>query len=353
MSSKAIPAVILGGTGYVGAEFIRLIAAHPYLQLHAAVSGSAAGTRISDTFAHLHAVTADLTFCSIENALDGLDRGTVAIFSALPHGSCATVLADVIARCDAAGITPRVVDASADFRFAEQSAYEAVYHGAHGAPELLTHFDSAVPELLTHTDATHIGHPGCFATAMQLAIAPILDAIASDAVIHAVGVTGSTGSGKQPSATTHMPERHSNLFAYKPLAHRHAPEVIAHLARFSGTTPDVQFVPHSGPFARGIHMTVMTRLATESSASDLHARIARFYANASFVRVVDGMPRLKNVVASNYADVGIAVNGSNVVATCVIDNLVKGAAGGCVQWMNRLLEFPETSGLTQSAPAWT
>ncbi|MEO0574940.1 MAG: N-acetyl-gamma-glutamyl-phosphate reductase [Pseudomonadota bacterium] len=353
MTTHSIPAIVLGGTGYVGAEFIRLIAGHARLQLHAAVSGSAAGAKISDTFPHLHAATGDQTFCSLDQALNGLTGDTVAVFAALPHGSCASVVADVIERCEAAGVAPRVVDASADFRFADQKDYDAVYHSAHGAPQLLAAFDSAVPELLDSTNATHIGHPGCFATAMQLAIAPLLAVVDQNSVIHAVGITGSTGSGKQPSATTHTPERHSNLFAYKPLEHRHTPEVIAHLARLCGYTPDVQFVPHSGPFARGIHMTVMARLSSDVAADELHANAAQFYADKPFVRVVNGMPRIKNVVASNYADIGIAANGRNVVATCVIDNLIKGAAGGSVQWMNRLLSLPETSGLTQSAPAWT
>ncbi|MEL6868902.1 MAG: hypothetical protein AAFO81_03790, partial [Pseudomonadota bacterium] len=149
------PTVVLGATGYVGAEFLRLIAAHPHLRLHAAVSGSAAGKPVGESFPHLRDAVGALNFCTLEDALQGLSGGTVAIFSALPHGSCARVVADVIARCEQAGLTPRVVDASADFRFREQAAYEAIYHGTHGAAHLLNAFDSAVPELLAQTDATH------------------------------------------------------------------------------------------------------------------------------------------------------------------------------------------------------
>ncbi|MEL6868408.1 MAG: Asd/ArgC dimerization domain-containing protein, partial [Pseudomonadota bacterium] len=190
-------------------------------------------------------------------------------------------------------------------------------------------------------------------SAMELAIAPLLADIVDNSVLHAVGITGSTGSGKNPSATTHTPERHSNLFAYKALEHRHTPEVVAQLERFSGRRPNVQFVPHSGPFARGIHMTVMATAHKPVTTETLRETVASFYADKPFVRVVDGMPRIKNVVASNYAEIGVAANGVNIVVTAVIDNLVKGAAGGALQWMNRLLELPETAGLTQAAPAWT
>ncbi len=115
----------------------------------------------------------------------------------------------------------------------------------------------------------------------------------------------------------------------------------------------VNFIPHSGPFARGIHVTVQGRLQSPLSAEQLLDKLRSFYRHAPFVEVLDGMPRLKNVVASNYCHLGAAVDGDQVVVMSVIDNLVKGAAGGAIQWMNRLWSLPETSGLTTPAPAWT
>jgi N-acetyl-gamma-glutamyl-phosphate reductase len=188
---------------------------------------------------------------------------------------------------------------------------------------------------------------------MQLAIVPLLRADLVTPEFFASGVTGSTGAGKQPTATTHTPERHSNLFAYKALSHRHAPEVVAQAEFATGKPCTLHFVPHSGPFSRGIHMTVQALASRKLLADEVADAFNAYYVNSPFVRVVDGMPRLKAVVASNYADIGVASDGRSVCVTVVIDNLLKGAAGGCLQWMNRLFQLPETTGLTSPAPGWT
>ena len=169
------------------------------------------------------------------------------------------------------------------------------------------------------------------------------------------GITGSTGAGRTPIATTHHPERHSNLFAYNPLQHRHAPEVVQICRELTGVAPDLHFVPHSGPFARGIHMTLQGQLAPAADRPTSCGRPSRsFYAGQEFVRVVDGTPRVKDVAGSNYCHIGVATSGDgrSFVVLVAIDNLVKGAAGGAVQWMNRLLGLPESAGLTAPALGW-
>lgn len=351
--TKRTPCIVLGATGYVGGELLRLIAGHPGLELHAATSDSQAGNAIADQFPHL-ASHIDSNFVSTNDAmatLAGLE--SAAVFSAAPHGAAAATIAATLDAAEAAGTDVHVVDASADFRYADADAYAAVYGQAHGAPERLPQFVSAVPEHLTETSTKHVGHPGCFATAMQLAIVPLLKHGLSEPNLVATGITGATGSGKVPTATTHLPERHANLFAYKPLSHRHAPEVVAHVAAATGTAPALHFVPHSGPFARGIHMTVIAPATAACHVAALHDAFTDYYATAPFVRVVDGMPRLKSVVGSNFAHIGLATANDTVCITVVIDNLVKGAAGGAVQWMNRLLGLDETTGLMQSAAGWT
>ena len=175
----------------------------------------------------------------------------------------------------------------------------------------------------------------------------------TDAEVFISGVTGSTGSGKSPQAGTHHPERNSNMYAYKPLAHRHAPEVAGLATAASGRDTKVHFVPHSGPFARGIHVTVQAKTKTPVEHTTLLQIYEQAYADAPFVQVVDGTPRLKNVVASNQCHIGVATDGDTVVVFAAIDNLMKGAAGGAMQWMNRLWELPETAGLTTPAPGWT
>ena len=350
----SIPAVIIGASGYVGGELLRLVAGHPEFELRAAVSDSAAGQPIGALFGHLGSALSEHRFVAHADWLDRIAPGSkLALFSAAPHGASAAMLAKALQDCADRNIDVHVVDSSADFRFASQSDWEAVYKLDHGAPQLLPHFLCALPEHVGDVDVPHIGHPGCFATAMTLASVPLIRSGLTDAEVFISGVTGSTGSGKTPVAGTHHPERNSNLYAYKPLAHRHAPEVESLVAAASGRQARVHFVPHSGPFARGIHVTVQAKAASPVDAEALRKVYDDVYSDAPFVQVVDGMPRLKNVVASNHCHIGVAVDDDSVVVMAAIDNLVKGAAGGAVQWMNRLWQLPETTGLDMPAPGWT
>ncbi|MBT8083532.1 MAG: N-acetyl-gamma-glutamyl-phosphate reductase [Gammaproteobacteria bacterium] len=352
--SRAIPAVILGASGYVGGELLRLVAVHPDFELRAAVSDSAAGQTVGALFGHLAAALPDHEFVAHADWLGLIEPGSeLALFSAAPHGASAAMLADALAACAQKSVDVHVVDASADFRFAEQAAWESIYGTTHGAPGLLGEFTCALPEHADEIDTPHVGHPGCFATASTLATVPLIASGLTGPEVFIAGITGSTGSGKKPVAGTHHPERNSNLYAYKPLAHRHAPEVATLTEAASGRTTGVHFVPHSGPFARGIHVTVQAKSTSVVSASQLRAVYEDAYAGAPFVHIVDGTPRIKNVVASNHCHIGVATDGDSIVVMAAIDNLVKGAAGGAMQWMNRLWRLPETTGLDMPAPGWT
>ncbi len=350
----SIPAAILGATGYVGGEALRLLGAHPEFELAAAVSDSRAGQPIAATFPHLAAQVGDTRFAAHADWAENLDAGSnVAVFSTMPHGKSAATIADALERLAARNITAHVVDASADFRYASLDAYEAVYGAGHGAPDLIGQFASGLPEHVTGKPAEHVGNPGCFATAMLLASVPLLASGLTDKHLFITGITGSTGSGRSPSDGTHHPERHSNLYAYKPLGHRHAPEVAEMATAATGVEPKLHFVPHSGPFTRGIYANVQARLLKPASADEVRDHFQQAYGDCPFVRVVDGTPRIKNVVASNYAEIGVAVDDDVVLVMSTIDNLVKGAAGGAMQWMNRLWDLPDSTGLEAVAPAWT
>jgi N-acetyl-gamma-glutamyl-phosphate reductase common form len=349
-----VPAVVLGATGYVGGELLRLIAAHPSFHLVAAVSESRAGEHIPDTFPHLAAACNDTEFAAHDTWLERIPEGSpLALFSAAPHGASAAMIANALEQAKERNVDVRVVDVSADFRYRDAAAYEGVYGTSHGAPQLLGDFVCAVPEHLAGADTQHVAHPGCFATAILLAAVPLLQSGLVTPELFVTGITGSTGSGRTPQPGTHHPERHSNLYAYKALAHRHAPEIANLAEAASGIRAGVNFVPHSGPFARGIFASVQAKAAGGISADRVRECFESLYADSPFVRVVDGSPRLKNVVASNMAEVGIAVSGDTVVAMSAIDNLVKGAAGGAMQWMNRLFDQPDTAGLTGIPPGWT
>jgi N-acetyl-gamma-glutamyl-phosphate reductase common form len=350
-SAADINAVVIGATGYVGGELLRLVSAHPRFALAAAVSESRAGEPIGAVFPHLAGACAGTAFAQPRKWTEALDRGSkLALFSAAPHGASAQLVSDALDTAGQRNLDVHVVDCSADFRYADAARYERVYKSAHAAPDLLGHFSCGVPEHLGSIGSEHVGHPGCFTTAILLAIVPL--AGLSTGTLFVTAVTGSTGSGRSAQPGTHHPERHSNLYAYKPLAHRHAPEIerLAELA--TGTAVSVQFVPQSGPFSRGIYATVQAQLRGDVAAFTVLEAFRDYYADAEFVHVVNGTPRLKDVVASNYCHIGIAAENGTVVVMSAIDNLVKGAAGGAVQWMNRLWSLPESSGLLASATPW-
>jgi N-acetyl-gamma-glutamyl-phosphate reductase len=350
---SAIDTIVLGASGYVGAECLRLVSGHPRLKLAAAVSESRSGESIRSLFPHLQS-SFDFPFRSpgeIPSILEA-SKGPVAVFSAANHGVSAGMVERLLASSEKSGIDVHVVDLSADFRFSDASSYRAVYGKDHGAPALLPQFVCGVPEHVPATAARHAGHPGCFTTAVLLAVVPLLKLGIVEPEIFVAAVTGSTGSGREPKPGTHHPERQSNLFAYQPLGHRHLPEMISLAEKASGMRPSIHFVPHSGPFARGIHATVQGRLRAPLGADAIRAELLSFYAGSTFVNVVAAQPRVKDVAGSNYAHLGVAADGGTVAVLSVIDNLLKGAAGGGMQWMNRLLGLPESTGLTQPGPGW-
>ena len=354
MSAAAIPAIVLGGSGYVAGELLRLIAAHPTFTLAGVLSDSQPGEPVAKAFGHLASVWPDTRFQSLSQ-IEGLMRELPrpAVFCAAPHGAAASLVDSLLNIAADVGHAPRVVDISADFRYPTEAAYEAVYKHAHGAAHRLPEFTCAVPEHLAVAPTPHVAHPGCFATAILLASVPLLKLGLISPTLFVSGVTGSTGSGRKPVEGTHHPLRHSDLYSYNALGHRHTPEVTACALAASGVAADFAFVPHSGPFSRGIHVTVQACLKTTRDTRQVLGLLQEFYANSPFVRVSEGAPRVKNVVTSNYAHLSAVANGRTVAVMCVLDNLTKGAAGGAVQWMNRLFDLPETSGLLAPAPGWT
>jgi N-acetyl-gamma-glutamyl-phosphate reductase common form len=353
-TANKIPAIVLGGTGYVSGELLRLIIGHPNFSLAGVLSDSSPGELAGKSFPHLAGSLGDTAFKSQADISALIAREpTSAVFCAAPHGAAAALIDMLLNGAEAAGTKPRFVDISADFRFATAAGYEAVYKHPHGAPHRLAHFTCAVPEHLKVSPTPHVGHPGCFSTSILLASVPLLASGWIDPTLFVSGVTGSTGSGRKPVEGTHHPTRHSDLYSYGALNHRHAPEITALAKAATGVDADYAFVPHSGPFARGIHATIQARLKSPRNAAAVIGMLRDFYAGAPFVRVLDSPPRVKDIVASNYAHLSAAANGRTVAVMSVVDNLNKGAAGGAVQWMNRLFGLPETAGLTAPAPGWT
>ncbi len=295
---------VVGATGYVGAELCRWLLGHPELELAAVVSRSRAGQRLGDVIPGLDGVT-DLVLAD-PGALAGLD----VVMLATPHGAAAPLVADL-------ADLPVIVDCSADHRHAPGWVY--------GQPELAR---EALP------GARRIAAPGCFATAMSLAIGPLVPHLAGPVCIAAA--TGSTGSGADPKPATHHPERFHNLKAYKVLAHQHVPEVCTFLGLSSLT-----FVPQSAPVDRGIFCTAFVPVGEV----DARSIVADAYATAPLVRLRSETPELRHVRGTAFADLAAHQDGGTAVVLVAIDNLGKGAAAQAVQALNLALGLPEACGL--------
>jgi N-acetyl-gamma-glutamyl-phosphate reductase common form len=335
---------VIGAAGFVGGELLRLLQTHPEVREWVATSRSQAGKPVSDLHPALAGYT-DARFAG--DAPAEAARGKDVVFLALEHGESSRQAGAVL---DAGpGL---VVDLAADFRITD-TTLRTRYYGPHAAPELAHRFRYALADVLGEDlrGATALAAPGCFATAAQLALYPFrgLEFAAPPALF---AVTGSSGAGALAKPTTHHPARAHNLFAYSVFGHRHEGEVLEQWQRWTGGS-DVRprLLVHSGPFVRGIHLSLHATLAPGRSlaAGEVEALLRRAYAGRPFVSVTEGPPQLTHVVGTNRALLHAAQSedGRELHVLAVIDNLVKGAGGQALQAMNLALGLPETAGLLQ------
>jgi LysW-gamma-L-alpha-aminoadipyl-6-phosphate/LysW-L-glutamyl-5-phosphate reductase len=335
---------VVGAAGYAGGELLRLLYQHPEVREIVATSRSRGGSAIAEA----HPALATVTDARFSDASAGeIARGRDVVFLCLEHGESSRVAGDVFAA------RPRlVVDLAADFRVRDRALY-ARYYGEHSAPDLLPRFCYGLADVLGEglRGAGAVAAPGCFATAAQLALYPLARA-KLDVAPALFAVTGSSGAGVQPRPTTHHPMRAHNLFAYSVLGHRHEAEVLQSWRQWVGRPEaTARLLTHSGPFVRGIYLTLHARLAPGSVAGDPRAAVAGWYEQAyggrPFVRVLSTPPELTHAVGTNYALMHAAASqdGTEVQVTVAIDNLVKGAGGQAIQAMNLALGLDERAGL--------
>jgi len=335
---------VIGAAGFVGGELLRLLLRHPETSEVIATSRSQAGKPLGAAHPGLAGRTdARFSGATPAEAAGGAD----VAFLALEHGESSAVMGEVL---DAGpGL---VVDLAADFRV-HDGRLHAEYYGEHPAPALVHRFEYALADVRGKelAGAKALAAPGCFATAAQLALYPLRQtALLAPPTIW--GITGSTGAGVKPRATTHHPLRAHNVFGYSTGGHRHEAEIREQWARWTGRTGErPRLLTHSGPFVRGIYATLHAHLAA-GDAGDVIAAARAAFAGRRFVRVIDQPPELTHVVGGNDALLHVAPGptGRDVTITTAIDNLVKGAGGQAVQAMNLALGLDETAGLIDATP---
>ena len=329
---------VFGGSGYIGAELLRYLSAHPSVSISWVTAHSRAGREIADVLPNLRGAVSG-NFISQAEGEDG-SSGVDVVFTALPHNESQ----DLVPRLVEANPELRLVDMAGDFRTNDPAGYEKYYGCEHTATDWLPRFVYGFTELQRDKlrGARLVANPGCFATGMLLALAPLAAAGRLQGDVCLLGLTGSSGSGNKPKQTTHHPERFSNVRSYKPLAHQHLLEVEGFLGTIGGEDFSLQFVPQSGPFVRGIFTTVFT---PGVGAGELAKIYAEAYGAESLVEVIEGSPDLRWVQGSARSWVGVGGEGDNGVVFTVIDNLGKGAASQGVQNMNLMCGLDETEGL--------
>ena len=326
---------IIGASGYTGAELLRLCAAHPDLELVLATGDSQAGTAVADLYPSLAAAYGDLVFAPYDaGAVEGLDL----VFLGLPHGASQSLVPDLLDR------VPHVVDLAADFRLKDPALYPQWYGEAHAAPELLERFVYGLPEVYRDelAGAAAIAVPGCYPTAANLALGPLVrSGLVEPTGIVVDAASGVSGAGRPPKANTTFCTVDEDFTAYGLLGHRHTPE----MEMVFGT--EVLFTPHLAPMNRGILATCYARPAAPTTTEAVLAALDEAYADEPFVVVSERSPSTKATLGSNTAPVTARADERTgwVVALCAIDNLVKGASGQAVQCANLALGLPEATGL--------
>ncbi|MEN8797722.1 MAG: N-acetyl-gamma-glutamyl-phosphate reductase [Flavobacteriaceae bacterium] len=320
-----IKAGIVGGSGYTGGELIRLLLQHGEVSLDFVFSSTRPGTKISAAHADLTGIT-DILFTNKVNTEADV------VFLCLGHGHSRKFL-----KTHTFSGHTKIIDLSTDFRHREDSELgdrSFVY----GLPELWAGEISK---------AQNVANPGCFATAIQLALLPLANQQLLKSSVHINGITGSTGAGIKPSPTTHFSWRNNNISWYKPFTHQHLKEIDQTISSLQKGAGNLYFLPHRGNFSRGILITAYTEFSgSESEAIDLYRN---FYSHAAFTQIVEQPIELKQVVNTNQCHIHLHKHDDILLITSAIDNLIKGASGQAIQNMNLMFGLDQQEGLKLKA----
>jgi N-acetyl-gamma-glutamyl-phosphate reductase len=337
---------VVGASGYTGEELVRLLLAHPNVDLVAATSRQLAGKTVAQAFPRLaHDKTAAaLKFSDSDPAEIARESGIV--FLALPHGLAADFAKPLLAS------GARVLDLSADFRIKDANVYQEFYGHAHPAPDLLGKSVYGLPEIYRDQirDAKLVACPGCYPTSILIPLRPLIRRKAIDrSRILVSSMSGVTGAGRKAEVDYLFSECNESIRPYGVPKHRHLSEIEQELSLLAEQKVVVQFTPHLVPINRGIATTIYADIAPGVVAFDPAVVFKSAYGEEPFVRLLGDarLPDTKNVVGTNFIDVAWKIDKrtNRIVVLSAIDNIVKGASGQAVQCMNLMLGLPETAGL--------
>lgn len=339
-----VKVAIVGASGYTGVELVRLLHAHPAVEISCVTSRQNAGEDLGEVFPSLYR---EFTQVCDDVDVDLVCSRADLIFTALPHQAAMAVIPAFLQ----AG--KRVIDLSADYRLRDASVYEQWYQ-AHSSPELLSEAVYGLPEIYREAipSARLIANPGCYPTSVALALKPLLqDKLVDPATLIADAKSGTSGAGRTAKLGSLFCEINEGFKPYGVANHRHTPEIEQTLSDVAGAPVRITFTPHLLPVNRGILATCYAQLSEALSLADLRSVYLQHYENEPFVRLLpEGLwPNVASVKGSNFCDINLSVDvrTGRVIVVSAIDNLVKGAAGQAVQNMNLLLGEREDRGLKQ------
>ena len=313
---------IVGGAGYTAGELIRIVLHHKKVQLNFVYSTSNAGNAIANIHQDLIGETRMKFTDTINDAID-------VLFLCLGHGNSKTFLEK-----HTFSKHTKIIDLSNDFRLTENAVFQGMQF-TYGLPEI---------NKKAIKNANYIANPGCFATAIQLAILPLADANLINNDMHINAVTGATGAGTSLSKTTHFTWRDNNFSYYKPFTHQHLGEINQSIKQLQKSFHnEVHFLPNRGNFSRGIFATAYTNF--EGTLEEARTMYQDFYKEAVFTHLSDKEIHLKQVVNTNKCIIHIHKHKHQILITSIIDNLIKGASGQAIHNMNLMLGFAENEGL--------
>lgn len=332
---------IIGATGYSGLELIRLLHNHAYSKIVSIHSQSQAGQNISDVYPHLKGIM-DLTLEPINPTLI-MEKADVVIF-ATPSGITSQWINKFYDN------NFPVIDVSGDLRLKDTNEYEKWYKKSSAPQNVIDDFIYGLAEFTDYSKNKFISNPGCYATAALLSVAPlIMDDLVEENSLIFDGKSGFSGAGKQPTELNNFSVANDNMTTYKVNSHQHIPEIVQQLKNWNSNVNAIQFSTTLIPVTRGIFMTTYATAKTTMSENELYDVYQNCYKNKPFVRVqpLGEFPSLKQVIGTNYCDIGISYNAESnkLMIITVIDNLIKGAAGQAIQNLNIMFGLEETTGL--------